>query len=47
MTEAVDKQNNSINLEKQMTLDSALSHIERAFGKSAIVKLKQNLVEKN
>lgn len=44
--EAVDKQKNSISLEKQKALDSAISQIERAFGKGAIMKLKQNPVEK-
>ncbi len=48
MAETIDKQENknSISLEKQKALDSAISQIEKAFGKGAIMKLKQNPVEK-
>jgi recombination protein RecA len=34
------------NNDKQRALDNAISQIEKAFGKGAIMKLKQNPVEK-
>lgn len=34
------------NSDKQKALDNAISQIEKAFGKGAIMKLKQNPVEK-
>ncbi|QXK91604.1 recombinase RecA [Neoehrlichia mikurensis] len=37
---------NNVNVDKQKALDSAISQIEKAFGRGAIMKLKQHAIEK-